>query len=132
MSAVLDLPTIQQATREGRIFVARCAECGHEQALPSPTCLRCGCQTLAIRAQAGDGTLYSWSLAGIAFESEVEGDVPYLVAVILLSGGAKLWCRLGGMAADSPLLRPDQPMQIDAALTRERGYLVFRPATKAT
>ena len=127
MSAILDLPAVQQATSEGRILIAQCAKCGAQQGLPAPSCLRCGCESLDIRPHAGDGTLYSWSVTGTAFEPELAGQVPYIVAVILLSGGAKLWGRLEGVAPESALLRADLPVQLDAQLTRERGYLVFRP-----
>ncbi len=127
MSAILDLATVQRATSEGSILVAHCAKCGREQCLPAGSCLRCGSEQLAISPHGGDGTLYSWSVTGTAFEPELADEVPYVVAVVLLTGGAKLWSRLVGVDPASPQLRADLPVQLDTKLTRERGYLVFRP-----
>ena len=127
MSAALDLAAVQRATSEGTILKAHCAQCGAEQVLPAPSCLRCGSQELTVSRHGGDGSLFSWSVTGTAFEPEVADEVPYIVAVILLSGGAKLWCRLVGMEPDSPMLRADLPVQLDETLTRQRGYVVFRP-----
>lgn len=128
MSGALDLAAVQHATSEGRILVVRCAQCGAQQCLPAPSCLRCGSEEISASQHAGDGSLYSWSVTGTAFEPEVAGEVPYVVAVILLSGGAKLWSRLAGVDPASAELRADLPVQLDAQLTTERGYLVFRPS----
>lgn len=127
MSGVLDLAGIQRATNEGSILVAHCVQCGAQQCLPAPSCLRCGSEELAVRPHAGDGTLYSWSVTGTAFEPELAGEVPYVVAVILLSGGAKIWSRLAGIDPASASLRAELPVELDAQLTRQRSYLVFQP-----
>ena len=131
MSAILDLPANLKATREGSILVAHCAQCGKEQYLPAGSCLRCGSEELTVSAHSGHGVLYSWSVTGVAFEPEIASEVPYIVAVILLTGGAKLWARLVGMDPASELLRADLPVQLDTKLTSERGYLVFRPSDAA-
>jgi len=131
MSGALDLATIERATREGNILVVRCAQCGAEQCLPAPSCLRCGSQDIAARTHAGDGVLYSWSVTGTAFEPELAAEVPYVVAVVLLSGGAKIWSRLAGVDPATAILQADMPVQIDSQLTKERGFLVFRPSDGA-
>ena len=127
MSDVLDLSAVQKATAEGGILVAHCPRCGSVQAVPAGSCFRCGCNTLELGRHTGDGTLYSWSVTGTAFEPELADEVPYIVAVILLRGGAKIWGRLAGLDPDSPQLSAELPVQLDSQLTKERGYLVFGP-----
>lgn len=131
MSDVLDLTAVQNATAEGGILVAHCPQCDSEQAVPSGSCFRCGCNTLQLGNHTGDGTLYSWSVTGTAFEPELADEVPYIVSVILLRGGAKIWGRLVGLAPDSPQLSAELSVQLDSQLTKERGYLVFGPGGAA-
>ena len=127
MSDVLDFTAVQHATAEGGILVAHCPRCGNEQAMPAGSCFRCGSDTLEVGQHTGDGTLYSWTVTGTAFEPELADEVPYVVAVILLRGGAKIWGRLVGLAPTSPQLCAQLSLQLDARLTKERGYLVFGP-----
>lgn len=131
MSAAFDLATVQEATREGRLLVAHCPRCGSEQALPGPACFRCGSGELSVRTHPGDGSIYSWSVTGIAFEPELADEVPYVVAVVLLSGGAKVWARLAGVDPNAPIEPAELPVQLDAEQTRQRGFVVFRPRESA-
>lgn len=127
MSDVLDIAAVQQATAAGTILVSNCPQCGSEQALPAGSCFKCGSDALKISRNAGDGTLYSWTVTGTAFEPELADEVPYIVAVFLLRGGARIWGRLVGLDPASPRLCADLAVQLDQQLTKERGYLVFTP-----
>lgn len=127
MSDTLDIAAIQRATADGSILVASCPHCRREQAIPAASCFHCGSQPLSVGSHSGDGTLYSWSLTGVAFEAEMASEVPYIVAVVELRGGARIWGRLTGLEAAGAAPRANQPVFLDQAQTKHRGYLVFAP-----
>lgn len=127
-AAVLDIAMVRSATSEGRVLVAHCRSCGHQQAMPAGSCFGCGADALEVRSHAGTGSLYSWTQTGIAFEPELAADVPYTVGVVALDGGARVWARIEGVAPRGVEPRAGLPLALDVAATGERRFLVFRPS----
>jgi uncharacterized OB-fold protein len=126
MTVELSPAEIAHATAEGWIPVARCGACGAEQALPGPTCFACGAARLSIHRHDGGGTLYSWTETSHAFEPQLEAELPYWVAVVRLTGGARVYARL--LVEGGATVAAEMPVRLDAAATSQRGYLAFRPA----
>jgi uncharacterized protein len=74
------------ATREHRLVVQSCVDCGHRQHPPRALCTRCGTtQGLELRAVSGRGTVDSWTVVHRAPRPDVA--LPYTVVRIRLDEG---------------------------------------------
>ena len=95
MSAAPPLPNVDylehkafwEATRNRRIEVQKCAQCGSLRFPPRPSCTRCGSMEHAWVEVAGKGTLFSWTVTHVAMHPAFASAVPYAVGVVELSGG---------------------------------------------
>jgi len=119
---------VRQATAEGAIRVARCADCGSEQAMPADTCFACGGERLATAPHAGGGRLYSWVRTALAFDPKYAAEVPYTVLVVALDGGARVYGRLAADDEGRAALADGLRMTLDPAATRAKGCPVFKVA----
>lgn len=126
----LTLQAIEAANAEARILVDTCKRCGCQQAMPAPTCFDCGHDVLDASDHAGTGHIFSWVVAHYAFEPELADQIPYTLVMTSLDGGARVYGRLIN-GPDNETLMKDMAVVLDAAETRNRGYLTFRPAVAA-
>ena len=116
---------VRQATAAGAIRIARCADCGAEQAMPATSCFGCGGLSLEARAHDGRGRLYAWTRTHVAFDPKYEAEVPYTVLLVELEGGARLYARLVPGQDGARDLTPGAPVALDPAATRAKGCPVF-------
>jgi uncharacterized OB-fold protein len=81
------------ATRERRLTVQGCDDCGHLQHPPRALCTACGrLDTLSLRPTTGRGTVDSWTLVHRAPRPDV--PTPYVVARVRLEEGPILLTQL--------------------------------------
>ena len=125
MTDALTPARIREATLAGEILVCRCGTCGAEQAMPSSCCFNCGAGALSVYRHRGEGQLYSWVNTHTAFEKELEREVPYTVAVVRLTGGARVYARL--VCDGTQTVTAEQDVRLDEAATRRGAFLIFRP-----
>lgn len=114
-----------EATRERRLVVQTCGDCGHRQHYPRPLCLRCGATSasLAFVEAAGTGTVVSHTRVSRAPFAGVEP--PYVVAIVELAEGVRMLTRVVGADA----IGCDDPVVVAwAPLPDGRHLPVFRPA----
>jgi 3-oxo-4,17-pregnadiene-20-carboxyl-CoA hydratase alpha subunit len=76
-----------QGVAEGRLLLARCAECSNLQHPPSPMCPVCGSLEWTVQEASGRGTVHSWIVSRHPTELD---DVPRIVALIELEEGVRL------------------------------------------
>jgi uncharacterized OB-fold protein len=88
-----------RATRDRRLTVQRCMECGHRQHYPRALCTGCGGMSLEFVAVSGRGTVDSFT---VVHRSPGPGfDVPYVVARVRLAEGPLLLTHLVGREPDA-------------------------------
>ena len=59
-------------------------------------CPQCGSDDGAVIAAAGTGRVHTWTTCHVAFEPELQDEVPYTVVVVELDEGARVPGRLVG------------------------------------
>lgn len=84
-----------EATRERRLLVQRCDDCGHTQHPPRALCTGCGrTGALGWAESAGRGTVDSWT--AVYRSPDPAAEVPYTIARVRLGEGPILLTRLIG------------------------------------
>jgi uncharacterized OB-fold protein len=113
------------ALRELRVRV--CDACGRGACPPLPGCPHCGHEHGHVVTCAGDGSLYTWTVCHVAFDSAFADDVPYVVGAVDLPEGARVMARVEGVAIDK--LRDSLPVRVQwTGADTGRTRLVFVPA----
>ena len=84
-----------EATRDRRLLIQSCDDCGHRQHYPRAMCQRCGGTDLGWAEAAGGGTLYSFT------HSQRSPDPsrfvpPYTIAIVTLDEGPRLLTTVTG------------------------------------
>lgn len=112
-----------EATRERRLLVQRCLDCGRHQLYPRAICAACHQTRLEFVAASGEGVVYSHSTlhrAPPGFEA------PYVVAIVRLAEGPRLLTRITGCPPEE--VRCDMPVEVGwEPLPDGRHLPVFTP-----
>jgi hypothetical protein len=97
------------ATREGRLMIQRCADCGHHQHYPRSLCTSCASSNVGFVEACGRGTVYSFTevyRAPHPFFSP-----PYVVALVRLEEGPVLLTNVrGDVVCDMPVQVEWEPL----------------------
>ncbi len=114
------------ATAEGRLVVQRCPACGYLRWPPGPMCPQC--QTISDEwvDVAPAGTLYSYATYRRAMNPALADEVPYVVGLIELDDGPRMYGRLIGDYTTESLDRPMRAVfrPVDAEVT----FVYWEPA----
>lgn len=119
-----------QAAREGRLLLARCAECGAFRVPPTPYCPECQSHAIDWTPSSGRGTVYTFSV--------VRGyprlpDIVLVPVVVELpdAPGVKIVSTLVDIAVDD--VRIGLEVAVDfRPVDEEWSMPVFRPAIPAS
>ena len=87
--------------REHRVRLQKCADCGHWVFFPRLHCPACGGRRLDWQDVAGEGTLYTYTVARVPTLPEFTDEMPQLLAVVRLDEGPHLNTTLVGVAPDA-------------------------------
>ncbi len=110
-----DLPTPEgdtlefwQATRDGKLLIKRCEDCGAFHYYPRPFCPECWSERVVWHEASGDATLYSWSVIYSNDQPPFRDRVPYVAAVVDLAEGPRMMtnvvdCEFDDLAVGMPL-----------------------------
>jgi uncharacterized OB-fold protein len=129
-----DLPSIDEgtapwwsATREGKLLVKRCSDCGKAHFYPRPFCPHCWSESVDWEQASGRATLYTWS---VVHNNDLPpfGDlVPYVAAIVDLDEGPRMMTRVVGCEFDD--LRVGMQLQVTFdQQTDEVTLPLFTPA----
>ena len=88
------------AAHEGRFVMPRCNDCGKYHFYPHPLCPHCSSAKLEWVAVSGCGKLYSYTVVHRAPSKAFAEEVPYVVAVVELDEGPRLYSNLVGVAKE--------------------------------
>jgi uncharacterized OB-fold protein len=133
-AARFDLPSIDEgtapwweATREGKLLIKRCADCGKPHFYPRPFCPHCWSENVAWEEASGKATLYTWSVVYSNDLPPFPDKVPYAAAIVDLDEGPRMMTRVVG--AEFEDLRVGMPLEVTFEQETDEVTLpVFRPA----
>lgn len=112
------------ATRERRLVVQRCSDCGHLQHYPRALCTACGKTSLKFTGVTGRARVDTFTVTYRAPRPDIE--VPYVVARVRLAEGPILLSTVVGCPPES--VACDLPVTVDwRPLPDGRALPVFRP-----
>ena len=111
------------ALAEGRLAVQRCADCGTRQ-LNQERCLTCCGEDLAWSPASGAGHVHSFVVMHTVFHPAFAGEVPYVVALVELEEGPRVFANIEGLAPGD--MRTG--LRVLADLSAGASRLIFRPA----
>ena len=102
-----DLPTIEEASRpywdaarEGRLLIAKCADCSRVHHYPRPFCPFCWSENVEAREASGRGTLYTYSTVYVNDLHPFKSRLPYIAAMVELDEGPRLMTNIEGVAPE--------------------------------
>jgi hypothetical protein len=104
-----------QGTRESRLLVQKCANCGYLRWPPGPACPECLSPEAEWTPVRPSGTLLTYCVYHRAFSKAFAGDVPYAVGYVELDDGPRMY---GTMAGGLDSLEAGRPV-----------HAVFEPVT---
>jgi uncharacterized OB-fold protein len=89
-----------EASREGRLAIQRCQDCGYYNHPPRQECDRCMSHSLQFEPVSGNGTIFTFT---VNHQPTMPGfDVPHLVAMIELDEQQRLL-----LPSDMPDVKPE-------------------------
>ena len=97
-------------TREGRLRLQQCANCGKIRHYPRPICDRCYSLDVQWIDASGRGTVHSWTVAHHAYHPAFKSESPYVLLTVDLEEGVRQMGRLEGDQAAS--LRVGAPVAL--------------------
>ena len=92
-----------EATREHRLLLKRCADCGEAHFYPRPFCPKCWSGQVRWEDASGSATLYTWSTVHVNDLPPFPERVPYIAAMVELAEGPRMMtnvieCESGDLA----------------------------------
>jgi uncharacterized OB-fold protein len=85
------------AVADGVLIVSVCGACGKRWLPPLATCPRCGSSDVAAEPAPAAARLYSWSVIHMAVDPVFGSETPYVVGLVELADGARLYGRIVGV-----------------------------------
>jgi uncharacterized OB-fold protein len=115
------------ATRDGRLLIKRCADCGRAHYYPRPFCSFCWSETVTWEEASGRGTLYTWSVVHQNDLPPFADRVPYVAAIVDLEEGPRVMTNVVDCEFDA--LRVGMAVEVVfREETDDVTLAVFRPA----
>jgi len=111
------LPVIQpwskpfwDATRERRLLIQECRDCGKNIFYPKKYCPECRSTDIKWVESFGEGKVYSFSTLYLGVHPKFEENVPYTIAIIELSEGMRLMSNI--VNCDPNDIQCDMPVKV--------------------
>jgi uncharacterized OB-fold protein len=79
---------------DGRLLAQVCASCGAARFPIAPICPHCGSEAADWQELSGRGTVFSWVRYHRSYLPEFVDLLPYVVALVQLDGGPRMFARL--------------------------------------
>jgi uncharacterized OB-fold protein len=89
------------AWRDGRLLAQRCADCARAFFYPRAFCPHCWSDRIQAIECTGQGTIVSYSLVWRPNDAAFDGEVPIILAEVVLDEGASLLARIVDASPDT-------------------------------
>ena len=91
-----------EATREHKLKIVRCADCGQVRFPPTSFCPNCNSAAHDWVEASGKATVFSWIVVRHPVPKDVYAmDVPYVVALVTLEEGVRMPTNIVGIDPDA-------------------------------
>ncbi len=111
----------------GVLVVQHCPACGHRQFFPRAVCIHCMCPEPEWQPVSGFGTVHSFSVVHRPAHPDFAQRVPYVIAVIDLDEGVRMFSNIVGTTPDA--VRVGQRVRVTfQPEAGDRVLPVFAPA----
>lgn len=98
------------ASREGRLLIKRCADCGRAHHYPRELCPHCHSDRVDWEQASGRATVYTFTIARRPAGPAFKADVPYVVALVELAEGPRMMTNL--VSIDPEQVRIGMPVVV--------------------
>jgi len=116
------------ATRDGRLLIKRCADCGRAHYYPRTFCPFCWSERVDWEDASGRGTLYTYSVVHQNDLPPFPSRVPYVAAIVDLEEGPRVMTNIVDCELDD--LRVGMPVEVTfREETDDVSLALFRPAS---
>lgn len=99
-----------EATRERRLLIRKCKACGAKHFMPRNGCPNCWSEDLEWADASGRGTVHTFSIVRRAPLPEFAANAPYVVAMVDLEEGPRMYTNIVG--ADALAVAIGDPVQV--------------------
>jgi len=116
-----------EATRDGRLVLPWCTQCGRPHFYPRSACPHCGAGTIEWRRASGQGEVYAVCVEHRPSLPAVFGEEPYAVALVELAEGVRLMTNIVNVPVSD--VRVGLPVSVTwEELSDGRRLPLFEPA----
>lgn len=115
-----------EATKEKRLLIQRCSDCGKNQFYPRQLCIHCGSAEVEWVEASGRGTVHTFTVIHQQGMPGWREEVPYVTAIIDLEEGVRMTSNIVDCSPSD--VRADMPVQV--TFVDEGAHVLprFRPA----
>ncbi|HZG83751.1 Zn-ribbon domain-containing OB-fold protein [Paenibacillus sp.] len=85
-----------EGTAQGKLMIRRCPDCGGFAPPAEQYCTNCMTKLEWVQA-SGKATLFTWSVVQQVFHPAFADEVPYVIGVVKLEEGPRLYTRIVGV-----------------------------------
>ena len=122
-----DAVALWSALEGGVLLVSVCGSCGKRWLPPLATCPRCGSTDVGAEPAPATARLYSWSVIHLAVDPVFAAETPYVVGLVELADGARLYGRVVGVDHDD--LRDGLELQVGITRVQDQPIWYFTGPT---
>lgn len=101
-----------EKARAHELWLMQCDDCRATYFYPRPICPQCFSRNTAWVQSSGRGTLYTFAVVHRAPHPGWRDDVPYVVAMVELEGGARIPTNLVEVEPDPAVLKVGMPVEV--------------------
>ena len=117
-----------EAAAKGELLIQKCSACQHVQFPPRKHCENCGSADVAWVASAGNGVIYTFTVARRPPHPVFAEQVPLVVAVVELEEGVKLMTNIIECDPDNVAIGMSVKVAFEPVDDSEVVLPVFSPA----
>lgn len=105
-----DTAPFWEGTKQHRLLIQHCSDCGAWRFPPSDLCYRCRSWNYEWEEVSGRGKVFSWVVVVHPVIKDLKEQVPYVVALVELEEGVRLPTNL--VNVDPADVRADMPLKL--------------------
>lgn len=119
-----------QKARTHELWLRHCGDCGKTYFYPRDICPGCFSRNTTWIQSGGKGTLYTFSIVYRPPSPAFQDEVPYVVAVVEVEGGARIPTNLVGIDPDPAKIKVGMAVEVTFEdVTEDVTLLKFKPAS---
>ena len=117
-----------EKARQEELWLRRCGDCERAYFYPRDICPHCFSRNITWVQSSGKGTLHTFAIVHRAPHPAFREDVPFVVAVVELEGGARIPTNLVDVEPDPAKVRVGMEVEVVFhQITEEMTLPKFRP-----